>query len=279
MVDKNQIPYLLRLLDDDSAQVRRQVTEQLLSFGPGLEAELAHFDADLSPTQLDALRELLAEHRKTSQWREAWIEWPHLPTVAQRLERAFELLAEFQYGWRPPVSLGEMLDGLAESFASSGREIVPLGLSRYLFITQKFNGNVDEYHHPQNSNLIHVIESRRGIPITLASVFILVGDRLGIDIGGCDVPGHFLARAEVNGGPVLFDCFNRGRVLTAREQDQLRRALTPTHQALLEKQASAEAIIGRVIRNLIVAYEKMEDRAKSEQAGALLADLEARAVE
>ena len=42
MVDKNQIPYLLRLLDDDSAQVRQQVTEQLLSFGPGLEAELAH---------------------------------------------------------------------------------------------------------------------------------------------------------------------------------------------------------------------------------------------
>jgi hypothetical protein len=273
MVDKNQIPYLLQLIDDDSPEVRQHVAEKLLALGPELERELSRFAGDLSSTQVDLLRNLMTDQREAARRREAWLQWPGLPAETDRLERAFELMAEFQYDWMPPVKLGELLDDIADEFGRSGRPMDPLGLSRFLFITKKYRGNVDDYYNPLNSNLIHVIQSRRGIPITLTCLFILVGARLGLRIHGCNVPTHFLARADLDGELLLFDCFNRGRVLTKSEMAQLRNALAPQFEQLITDPPSAEAIVVRVLRNLVSAYEMADLKEKMELTLALLRDL------
>lgn len=258
-LDRTQIPYLVQLLDDASVEVRQHVTEKLLSFGPGLEDELRQFEGSLNESQLEALRSLLRDQERTARRHEAWVSWQSLPTNAERLERAFEVLAEIQYDWTPPVKLGDLLDELATEFAKSGRPIDPLGLSRFLFITKKFTGNVDDYYNPLNSNLIHVLQTRTGIPITLSAVFMLVGHRVGLTIQGCNVPTHFLAKANVEGELLLFDCFNRGRVLTRSEVRKLRAALTPRFEFIVDEASSATTVMGRVVRNLINAYEMVED--------------------
>ncbi len=45
-----------------------------------------------------------------------------------------------------------------------------------------------DYGDPQNSNLVHVITRRAGLPISLACVYILVGQRMGLAIEGCNFP-------------------------------------------------------------------------------------------
>lgn len=272
MPDREQLPYLVKLLDDDSPAIREHIIRELLTFGEDLENELRRFDGVISRRQLAAVRNVISSHRRAVELRQAWQQWPSLPDESSRLERAFELLAHIQYGWAPPVRLSELLDDLAGNFLSSGLANDPVGLSRFLF-TRQLRGNVEDYYDPLNSNLIHVIETGKGLPISLAAIFMLVGRRLDFEIYGCSVPGHFLARARVRGRDAYFDCFNRGRILSLVEIEERKATLAPHHLHLLTEPASAVTIVLRVLHNLLNAYDLAEDPVKVELVRELLHDV------
>src|SRR5690606_27028838 len=107
------------------------------------------------------------------------------------------------------------------------------------------------YYSPLNSNLVAVLERGHGIPISLTAIFMLVGQRLGIPIHGCNFPGHFLARTEGADGDIwLFDCFEGGRLLSRAEVATLQKAAPGE----LEEAAPASLMIARVLRNLANAF-------------------------
>ena len=62
-----------------------------------------------------------------------------------------------------------------------------------------FSGDSDDYYNPDNSYLNRVLETRRGIPISLALVYIGVGEALGLRIEGVGFPGHFLLKLSTGG--------------------------------------------------------------------------------
>lgn len=272
MADKTQLPFLIQLLDDNSPQVREQVIRELLSFGPSLEEELLALCDVLTHRQRSVVKNILSSYRDAVKLRQEWHQWPHHSRDIVQLERACELLAFIQYGWMPPVRLCDLLDDLAGGFLASGLATDAVGLSRYLF-TRQLRGNVDDYYNPLNCNLIHVIESGKGLPISLTIIYMLVGRRVGIQIDGCSVPGHFLARVDLSGREMFFDCFNRGRVLTIAEVEERRTSLPPQQQHLMNEPASAIAIVTRLLHNLINAYELAEEPDKVELAQGLLHDM------
>ena len=83
-------------------------------------------------------------------------------------------------------------------------------LRRYLFEEQGFAGNAEDYYDPRNSCLNDVLDRRLGIPITLSVLAIEVGRRVGLQVDGIGLPGHFMASA----GGVLFDPFHGGAVVS-----------------------------------------------------------------
>jgi regulator of sirC expression with transglutaminase-like and TPR domain len=113
--------------------------------------------------------------------------------------------------------LGKLGD-LAAGAAPAGRTADPLErlhrLREYLFEEQGFAGNAEDYFDPRNSFLNDVLERRLGIPITLSLVLIEVGRRLGLEMEGIGLPGHFITGARVGDEHVLLDPFNGGAVLT-----------------------------------------------------------------
>jgi len=131
-------------------------------------------------------------------------------------------------------------------------------------------GDTRDYYNARNSNLLHVIESKRGIPISLSCVFILVGARLGLDIRGCNFPGHFLAHARSGGLDLLFDCFDAGRLLSPFETNAIRKA----EPKLLSTRMPSEVIVARVLRNLTVAYEHTGEFDKVKSIQSMLGELE-----
>ena len=84
-------------------------------------------------------------------------------------------------------------------------------LCEHLFVTLGFTGNACDYHDPANSWLDAVIERRTGIPITLSVLLLAVGRRLGLELHGIGMPGHFLVHAP--GDDVFIDAFSGGTVL------------------------------------------------------------------
>jgi len=110
---------------------------------------------------------------------------------------------------------------LAEAGADAeGNEPAPAALVDYLGGALRFAGNVDDYYNPNNSDLGWVLAKRRGIPITLALIYIAVGRALGLELRGIGFPGHFLVGIYAPGESAhphqIIDPF-RAR-LTSREE-------------------------------------------------------------
>ena len=74
MTMRKDIPYLVKLMEDQSPAVREGVLQGFLSFGPGLEAALQALPKQLDSTEKRALDRLLEEHF-CERIREAWPEW------------------------------------------------------------------------------------------------------------------------------------------------------------------------------------------------------------
>lgn len=73
-----------------------------------------------------------------------------------------------------------------------------------------FTGNSQDYYSPDNSLIDRVLESRRGIPITLSVLFIETARRVGVELEGCGLPCHFVVGRRSAGRLRLFDPFDRG---------------------------------------------------------------------
>ena len=261
--DPAQLPHLIRLLDDASPAIRGRVLEGLKRYGMELDDELQRQRLVLTPEQRVLVRSLLGDTWAAGFLR-AWVECFTHGDDASQVESAHALLADYQLGEDYPVKLSRALDSLAGEFKRSGSTLDALGLNRFLFISKRLRGADDDYYNPLNSNLLHVMQTAQGIPISLVSLFILVGKRVGLEIQGCNFPNHFLARATVAGVEHLFDPFSGGRVLTPEDLGAFLQVAPRGLSSVLRTPATAPVLMGRVLRNLIVAYRRAEQAEHAE---------------
>ena len=131
-------------------------------------------------------------------------------------------------------------------------------------------GNTENYYHPDNSILPHVIQSKLGIPISLTLLYILVGRRAGLRVEGINLPGHFIARV----GDILFDPFHRGRVLSGSDcEGILRKQNLRPHVSYLTV-ASARLILIRTLANLLYIYQETNRETERERVAEWLKALD-----
>jgi regulator of sirC expression with transglutaminase-like and TPR domain len=135
-------------------------------------------------------------------------------------------------------------------------------LRRVLFEEEGFRGNADEYYDPRNSCLNDVLDRKLGIPITLSVLTMEVGRRVGLEIAGVGLPGHFIVSAALGSRSILFDPFHGGTELTpSAAADVVARAvgrpvrIEEAHWA----PCSRPQIVVRMLRNLKTIYARRSD--------------------
>jgi regulator of sirC expression with transglutaminase-like and TPR domain len=125
-------------------------------------------------------------------------------------------------------------------------------LAHELFVTRGYAGNTIDYGDPRNSYLDLVLERHLGLPITLSVLMIEVGRRLGLELRGVGMPGHFLV--GTNG--TYFDPFRHGASLTsddARELYERTHPGAPFLDAYLEP-VGPRAVLARMLANLVHSF-------------------------
>lgn len=135
-----------------------------------------------------------------------------------------------------------------------------LALRRVISISEGIGGNVENYYAPENSLLDHVLDSRRGIPVSLAVIWIEVGKLTGIPTHGVGLPGHFL----VSVGGRLVDPFHYGEAIGRDEAASLVASALGGEPRLEESWLApvpTTGIIGRMLRNLDAIYQVRGDAA------------------
>jgi regulator of sirC expression with transglutaminase-like and TPR domain len=157
------------------------------------------------------------------------------------------------------------LDAMSREARSYVRGPLPArvaGLCRYLFHEMGFRGNVQDYYDPRNSYLNQVLDRRTGIPISLSAVTMAVGARVGLDVVGVGLPGHFVVKAVAGSEAIVFDPFHGGRVLSPEDCELLVQRVTgkpfPATAANLQALPLAWMLV-RMLTNLKAVYLRQND--------------------
>ena len=129
-------------------------------------------------------------------------------------------------------------------------------LNNFFYQELGFGGNLNDYYNPENSYLHKVLASRRGIPISLAVIYMELASQIGLNVKGISFPGHFLMKLSVSSGDIILDPVN-GNSLSREELEerlepyfaQGRSANEPSLASYLTD-ASSRTILVRMLRNL-----------------------------
>ncbi len=196
------------------------------------------------------------------------------PDEAINLAEAALWIACLEY---PALDVAAYLDCIADMAEVLKKRLRPdisaadtiVMLNRYLFDELGFSGNTADYYDPRNSFLNEVLDRTRGIPITLAILYIEIGRRVGLPLHGVSFPGHFLVKCTLREGTIVLDPYARGISL---EVDGLRARVKAVSNgaepakaavAALLVPASNHEILMRVLRNLKHIYIHHKDWLKA----------------
>ena len=167
--------------------------------------------------------------------------------------------------------LGEV-DGLLERVrrrlpADAGQLQRLRMLNQFFFKDLNFGGNHNNYYDPENSFVHVLLRTRRGIPISLALLWMELAQGLGLSVRGVAFPGHFMVKVNLPMGQAVIDPMN-GQSLS---REELSERLEPYRapNVLMEdmeaplglylQSAPPRDIIARMLHNLKEIYRTQED--------------------
>jgi len=258
MPQEIQFNSLLRLLDDKNEVVQKGVSKALLDYHGDASDDLAALGIHLKPKAARLLSESLHPGRQR-ELRNQWV----LPTRGlnqpdgdwETFESLLRLISDFLHdGITLRPSLSDELDLLA-------RDALPevattLHLSAWLFGTGKFRGNKSSPFDPRNSDLTWCLEEGTSNPLGLGIIFMLVGQRLGLEVFGVNYPGHFLCLIDSPEGPLLIDSFHRGRPIPARKLLKDHPELSQRAISAVKQPCNLSTILLRLLANLHLSFQK-----------------------
>ena len=133
-------------------------------------------------------------------------------------------------------------------------------LNNFFYQELGFSGNFNDYYNPDNSYLHKVMSTRRGIPISLAVIYMELAQQIGLDVKGISFPGHFLMKLSIKTGDIILDPFNGASLSREEIEERLEpyfiNGRNPEDPPLASYLANAteRSILARMLRNLKAVY-------------------------
>ena len=265
---------IVRLLRDNDPDTVTLLKNQLVDGGPETITHVRDLLAVDDATVSAHAQEILSEI-ETRQSHDEFTLLCHLFADDGDIEGACWLLAriflpgvETDHYQRKLDQWGRQLTRLV-SAAISTRERVAI-LTNYLANDLGFRGNSEQYYDVHNSLLPSLMDSKLGIPISLAVLYISVAARAGIKVEGINLPGHFIVRH----GEVFFDPFHRGKILMQSDCESILRKQKLAFQPSFLEPATSRMILVRVLANLLYIFQDNGDEEQRERIAAWLKALE-----
>ena len=132
-------------------------------------------------------------------------------------------------------------------------------------------GDLITYDSPENTDILCVVQRRKGLAVALGLLYLDVGRRCGLDVAGVDFPGHFLLRIETGEGPLALDPFSDGRVVLPSELTRraFHAGLTPDVADRLDQlmaPVSDRAVLIRLQNNIFARAIIAQDFPRAERS-------------
>lgn len=247
---------LLTLLADEDPRVGDAISGHLREVGAAALPRLREAVHSLNPTLAGRASGLLREMRLEQVIGELST---FSGTNGRRLEEGLLLIARLHDPELDTAACTATLSHMTEDLMlrlDPGDGVDPMlsALSRYLYDEQGFSGNTEDYYNPANTYLHTLLETRRGIPISLSCLYLVLAQRMGLPIYGVGMPGHFLVKYDDGHQVRVLDPFHKGRVLDREGCSRLLRGLGLSFDERYLTPVTTRYILERTLKNLVAVF-------------------------
>ncbi|CAN5339915.1 transglutaminase-like domain-containing protein [Spirosoma endophyticum] len=262
-MNDNQLKALISLLDDDDREVVEHVEQQIRQMGgqmiPFLESE---WEGSFNPELQKRIEEIIHDLQYESVL-DRMRDWKN--GGGMDLLEGLWIVATYQY---PDLSLAKLRQDVEQLYYDAWVDFKPdmhpdeqiKAMNSAFFSKLKFAPNTKHFHSPANSMINQVLESRRGNPITLCILYMLIAKRLNLPVYGVNLPNLFVLTYKNSSGVQFYiNVFNRGLVFTTKDIDQYIDQLNIKRLETFYQPCTNADIVRRVLRNLTLAFEKNGD--------------------
>ncbi len=281
-MSENEIRALITLIDDPDEDIYWEVRSRIVSLGGPVVADLerAWETDDLGDLFRNRIEDILHTIHlggvtdRLKAWRDSGGE--------DLLEGAL-IISRYRYP--------ELDEQKVKARLASIRQDIWLELNDHLTAFEKvrvfnhiffqihsFRGNKRNYHAPQNSYLNEVLDSRKGNPLSLAIIYQVLAEDLGLPLRGVNLPNHFvlayLDEESIGGADsgqdgeesVLFyvNAFSGGDILGRNEINEFLEKLNIPPRPSFYSPCINMDIIRRQLNNLATSYSKMGDSERAQ---------------
>ena len=273
-MNENELKALISLLDDEDSEIVSHVEQKITSLGeeviPYLEQE---WESTLNPLLQERIEDLVhtLQFDLLKQRLQTWYEHE-----SDDLLKGMWLVASYQYPDLEYIKLKQDLEQIYyEAWVEFKPESYPYDqvkiLNSVLFGKLKFAANTKNFHSPSNSMINCVLESKKGNPISLCVVYLLVAQKLKLPVYGVNLPNLFILTYKDPAYPQFYvNAFNRGLIFSREDIENYIGELRVTPRDAFFEPCDNREIIKRTLRNLIHSFEKIGDHAKEDEVKTLL---------
>ena len=273
-MNKNEIQALISLLEDPDHDIYSQVRSKLVQLGVEVIPDLdnvweMNFDSLIQNRAERIIHEI--QFNFTQAELKDWITNPE-----KNLLKAWFLISRYQYPDLDQASITTRIEQIVkEIWIELNENLTPLEkirlINHILFEVHGYKGNVRNFHAPQNSFISDVLNNKKGNPLSLSLLYLIIAQKCELPIKGVNLPKHFViayTHEELYGGdPVKFyiNPFSQGTILSRQD---LERFVEKEKLELKTKffcPCGNRAIIRRLLTNLLHTYSIQGNKEKAEE--------------
>jgi len=272
-IDDNNLKALVSLLSDDDKEILNHVEGQIISLGSYIIPFLEHeWETNLDPNVQRRIEDLLhtVQYDQVRKRLATWVENGGIDLL-----EGLWIVATYQY---PDIELEKLKKELEDIYYEVWLELKPdlhpydqvKILNSVIFQKLKFSANTKNFHSPSNSMINVVLDSKKGNPITLCAIYMLVAQKLKLPMYGVNLPNLFILTYKTDESQFYINAFNKGLIFSKADIDNYIHHLNLSYSPVFYEPCNHIEILKRVLRNLVVAYEKLGDTHKVQEIKEML---------
>ncbi|MGZ3904187.1 MAG: transglutaminase-like domain-containing protein [Bacteroidia bacterium] len=275
-ISKKEVNALVKLLDDPDETIFSHIKGRFMSLGPPVIPHLESawenaYDIILQKRIEQLIHDIQFEilQKQFANWKLA---------ESDDLLKGLLLVARYQYPDLNEEKIRKQLAQIKQDvWLELNEDLTAVekinALNHILFEVHNFSGSsITTYYSPQNSFFNCLLETKKGNPVMLSCLYLLIAHELKIPVYGVNLPEHFicaymdesknlinLSDENATRENILFyiNPFRKGIIFHHSDIDDFIKQLKLEPNAAFYSPCSNVEIIIRVIRNLIFSYEKL----------------------
>jgi regulator of sirC expression with transglutaminase-like and TPR domain len=286
MIDNKQINAMIQLLDDPDEEIFVQVSDRLLEMGaeviPILEGAWEESENEIIQTRIENIIQKINYDDVCRKL----VNWARLG--GQNLLTGSLLVAKYQFPEMDEEKVKNHINQIKQDvWIELNENLTALEkvkiINHILYDVHGFDGNRKNYHAPNNSYINCVLESKKGNPLSIGIVYMIIAQGLDIPIYGVNLPEHFVlayedellqfastSDNEQEGILFYINPFSNGAIFGKKEISSYLEQIGAKSKKSFYVPCSNIDIIIRNLNNLLFSYQKLGKEGKVKEIQHLL---------